>query len=57
VQGPAVIQAVVDSHEPPMPGHVQMSQAYHFAKALIRGEKYAPEIIRTVLENKIKEVV
>ncbi|HTU20918.1 MAG TPA: thiamine pyrophosphate-dependent enzyme [Gemmataceae bacterium] len=57
VQGPAVIQAVVDPHEPPMPGHVQMSQAYQFAKALIRGEKYAPEIIKTVLENKIKEVV
>ncbi len=57
VQGPAVIQAVIDPHEPPMPGHVQLSQAYHFAKALIRGEKYAPEIIKTVLENKIKEVV
>lgn len=57
VQGPAVVQAVVDQQEPPMPGHVQMSQAYHFAKALIRGEKYAPEIIKTVLENKIKEVV
>ncbi|MHB1424550.1 MAG: thiamine pyrophosphate-dependent enzyme [Gemmataceae bacterium] len=57
VEGPAVIQAVVDQQEPPMPGHVQMSQAYHFAKALIRGEKYAPEIIKTVLENKIKEIV
>ena len=40
-----------------MPGHATMSQAYHFAKSLIRGEKYAPEIIKTVLENKIKEVV
>jgi pyruvate dehydrogenase (quinone) len=57
VQGPAVIQAVVDPQEPPMPGHVTMKQAYHFAKSLIRGEKFAPEIIKTVLENKIKEVV
>jgi pyruvate dehydrogenase (quinone) len=57
VSGPAVVQAVIDAQEPPMPGHVQISQAYHFAKALIRGEKYAPEIIKTVLENKIKEVV
>ncbi len=55
--GPALIQAVVDAHEPPMPGHVKMSQAWHFAKALIRGEKYAPEIIKTVLEDRIKEVV
>ena len=57
VQGPAVVQAVVDPHEPPMPGHVTMKQAWHFAKSLIRGEKFAPEIIKTVLENKIKEVV
>ncbi len=57
VQGPAVVQAVVDPHEPPMPGHATMKQAWHFAKSLIRGEKFAPEIIKTVLENKIKEVV
>ncbi len=57
VKGPAVVQAVVDPHEPPMPGHVTIKQAFHFAKSLIRGEKFAPEIIKTVLENKIKEVV
>jgi pyruvate dehydrogenase (quinone) len=57
VQGPAVVQAVVDANEPPMPGHVTLKQAWHFAKALVRGEKYSSEIIKTVLENKVKEVV
>jgi pyruvate dehydrogenase (quinone) len=57
VKGPAVVQAVVDPHEPPMPGHVTMKQAFHFAKSLIRGEKFSKKIIETVLENKIKEVV
>ena len=55
--GPAVVDAVVDPNEPPMPGHVTMDQAWHFAKALVRGEKYSSEIIKTVLENKVKEVV
>src|SRR5262249_16147503 len=55
--GPAVVEAVVDPNEPAMPGHVTMRQAWHFAKALIRGEKYAPEIIKNVLEDRIREVV
>src|SRR5207248_5288370 len=29
--GPAVVEAVVDAHEPAMPGHVTMDQAWHFA--------------------------
>jgi len=55
--GPALIQAVIDPNEPAMPGHATMSQAWHFAKSLIRGEKYSGEIIKTVLEDRIREVV
>ena len=55
--GPAIIQAVVDPNEPPMPGKVQTEQAIKFAKALIRGQKDAGKIIRTVAEDKIREVV
>jgi len=57
VDGPVIIQAVIDPHEPPLPGHIPMKQAWHFAKSLVRGEKFAPEIVQTILENKIKEVV
>ena len=37
--GPALVEAVVDPNEPPMPGHVTTEQALHFAKSLVRGEK------------------
>jgi pyruvate dehydrogenase (quinone) len=55
--GPTVIQAVVDPNEPPMPGKVSTEQAYKFAKALVRGEKDAMKIIKTVAEDKIREVI
>jgi pyruvate dehydrogenase (quinone) len=55
--GPALVECVVDPNEPPMPGHATMEQAWHFAKALARGEKDRWDIIKTVIENKVREVV
>ena len=55
--GPAVVQAVVDPNEPPMPGKINMDQAKHFAEALLRGEKDRWEIIKTVVEDRVREVV
>jgi len=55
--GPAVIQAVVDPNEPPLPGNITMEQSVHFAEALIRGEKDAGKIIKTIVENKVREVI
>jgi pyruvate dehydrogenase (quinone) len=55
--GPAVVQAVVDANEPPMPGKISTDQAWEFVKALARGEKDRWEIIKTVAENKVREVV
>jgi pyruvate dehydrogenase (quinone) len=55
--GPAVVQAVVDANEPPMPGNITMKQALNFAEALVRGEKGGWEIIKTVIENKVREVI
>jgi pyruvate dehydrogenase (quinone) len=55
--GPAVIQAVVDPNEPPLPGKITTEQALHFVKALARGQKDGWEIIKTVVENAIREVV
>jgi pyruvate dehydrogenase (quinone) len=55
--GPAVVQAVVDPNEPPMPGKISMQQALHFAKALARGEKDRFDILKTVIEDKVREVV
>jgi pyruvate dehydrogenase (quinone) len=55
--GPAVVQAVVDPNEPAMPGHVTMDQAWHFAEALIRGEKDRWAILENQITERIREVV
>jgi pyruvate dehydrogenase (quinone) len=55
--GPAVIEAVVDASEPPMPGKITTEQAIHFAKALAKGEQNRFDIIKTVLEDKVREIV
>jgi pyruvate dehydrogenase (quinone) len=56
--GPALVEAVVDANEPPMPGHVTMKQAWHFAKALASGQQREGwDIVKTVLQNTVREVV
>jgi pyruvate dehydrogenase (quinone) len=55
--GPALIQAVVDPNEPPMPGRITTHQAIKFAESLIRGQKNAMTIIKDIAEDKIREVV
>jgi pyruvate dehydrogenase (quinone) len=55
--GPALVQCAVDPNEPPMPGHATTKQALGFAEALVRGEKDRWDIIKTVLKNKIREVI
>lgn len=56
-RGPALVEAVVDPNEPPLPGNVSAEQALHFAEAMAKGEKDRNKIIKTILEDKIREVV
>lgn len=55
--GPALVEAVVDPNEPPLPGKITTEQALHFAEALIRGQQDRWGIIKTLVENKIREVI
>lgn len=55
--GPAVVQAIVDPNEPPMPGKITTKQAIEFAKAIARGEKDGWQIVKTVAKDKVREVV
>jgi pyruvate dehydrogenase (quinone) len=55
--GPTVVQAVVDPNEPPMPGKITTEQALHFAKALVRGQKDALKIVKTVGLDEMREVL
>ena len=55
--GPALIEAVVDPNEPPLPGNITAEQALHFAEALGKGEKDRWKVIKTILEDKVREVI
>ena len=55
--GPALVEAVVDPYEPPMPPKATVEQAYHFAKALAKGTPDGGALISTVLENRVREMV
>jgi len=55
--GPAIVEATVDPAEPPLPGKITIEQAWQFAKALGRGQQDRWEIIKTVVEDKVREVV
>ncbi len=55
--GPSLVQAVVDPNEPPMPGRATTEQALHFAKSLVRGQKDAAKIIKTIAEDQMREVI
>jgi pyruvate dehydrogenase (quinone)/pyruvate oxidase len=55
--GPAVIQAVVDPFEPPLPAKVKAEQALHFAESLARGEPNRKKIALTTLSDKVRELI
>jgi pyruvate dehydrogenase (quinone) len=54
---PAIVEAVVDPHEPPMPAQVTPKQALKFAQALVRGQPDRGALIATIIEDQIKELV
>jgi pyruvate dehydrogenase (quinone) len=54
---PAVLEALVDPNEPPMPGKVKPEQALKFGKALVKGEPQGPRLALTAFRDKISEYV
>lgn len=56
-RGPALIEAVVDPHEPPMPPKIDVKQAAHFAEALMKGTPHRGKIALTVASDTVREVV
>jgi pyruvate dehydrogenase (quinone)/pyruvate oxidase len=55
--GPAILQAVVDPFEPPLPAKVKAEQALHFAESLARGEPNRKKIALTALSDKVRELI
>jgi pyruvate dehydrogenase (quinone)/pyruvate oxidase len=54
---PAVLEALVDPNEPPMPGKVKPDQAIKFAKALVKGQPQGKRIALTAFRDKLSEYV
>jgi pyruvate dehydrogenase (quinone) len=57
IDGPVIVEAVVDPNEPPMPPKVNFKQAKHFAESLLRGTPNREKILATVLSDKVREVI
>jgi pyruvate dehydrogenase (quinone) len=55
--GPAIVEAVIDPNEPPMPGKITTKQAWNFAESLLKGERGGWEIFKTVAKDTIREVI
>ena len=55
--GPAVLQAVVDPLEAPLPPKVTADQALKFAESLVRGEPNRGRIALTALSEKAREMI
>ena len=56
-RGPALVEAVVDPNEPPMPPKINFKEAAHLAESLARGTPAAGEIARTIVSNTVRELV
>lgn len=54
---PAVLQAVVDPLEPPLPPKVTAEQALHFAESLARGEPDGGKIMRNAIGDRVREMI
>ncbi|HZU13377.1 MAG TPA: thiamine pyrophosphate-dependent enzyme [Chloroflexota bacterium] len=52
---PAILEAVVDPNEPPLPPSVMPEDALHFAEALARGQPDRARIALTALRDKVEE--
>lgn len=55
--GPAILQAVVDPLEPPLPARIKAEQALHLAESLARGEPNRSKIALAIASNQIRELV
>jgi len=52
---PALVEAVVDPFEPPMPPQTTPKQALHLAESLVRGQPHAGKIATTIFRDKVHE--
>jgi pyruvate dehydrogenase (quinone) len=54
---PAVLEAVVDPNEPPMPAKIRPEQAKGFAEALLKGQPSGGRIALTLFRDKVDDIL
>lgn len=54
---PVIVEATVDSLEPPLPAKVTGEQALHFAEALVKGTPNRKQIMLTIAADKVREML
>lgn len=57
VPGPALIEAIVDPNEPPMPAKIKAEQALHFAESVAKGTRDWEKIAATIAKDRVRELV
>jgi pyruvate dehydrogenase (quinone)/pyruvate oxidase len=55
--GPAIVEALVDPNEPPMPARITRDQAIKFAESLAKGTPDRIEIAKTAIGDRIRELI
>ena len=56
MEGPVVIECVVDPYEPPMPAKIKPKQAKNLAESLARGEPHRGRIATTIFRDEMNEL-
>ena len=54
---PAIVEALVDPFEPPMPPQATPQQALKLTESLVRGEPDGYKIIKSIFKDKVKELI
>jgi pyruvate dehydrogenase (quinone) len=54
---PALVEAVVDPFEPPMPAQATVKQGLKLAESLVRGQPHAGKIATTIFRDKVHELL
>jgi pyruvate dehydrogenase (quinone)/pyruvate oxidase len=55
--GPAIIEAVVDPNEPPLPAHIEFAQGLAFAESIAKGTHAGAKILKTIAKDRVRELV
>jgi len=55
--GPVLIEAVVDPYLPPLPANITADRVLHFAKSVAKGTPDRSKILKSILSEKIRELV